>query len=57
VLISQWANGLRSIPPGRCVEIELVTRGAVTRQDLRPNDWQKYWPELTKQPKKAKAAA
>lgn len=26
--------------------IETVTGGAVTRQALRPNDWQAIWPEL-----------
>ena len=46
-LIGQWANGIRPIPVERCTAIELATKGAVTRQDLRPNDWQLIWPELT----------
>jgi DNA-binding transcriptional regulator YdaS (Cro superfamily) len=46
VLISQWANELRPVPPERCVEIEVATKGEVSRKDLRPNDWQKIWPEL-----------
>ena len=46
VLISQWANELRPVPPERCVEIEKATDGEVARQDLRPEDWQKIWPEL-----------
>lgn len=46
VLISQWANEQRPIPPERCVEIEIATEGEVARKDLRPNDWQKIWPEL-----------
>ena len=29
-----------------CVRVEQETSGAVTRRDLRPNDWQKIWPEL-----------
>lgn len=29
-----------------CVSIEQATDGAVTRKDLRPDDWQKIWPEL-----------
>jgi len=31
----------------RCVSISQATKGAVTLQDLRPNDWQKIWPELS----------
>ena len=27
--------------------IERATEGAVTRRDLRPNDYQIHWPELT----------
>jgi DNA-binding transcriptional regulator YdaS (Cro superfamily) len=46
VLINQWANKKRPIPPGRCVEIERATSGEVTRQDLRPDDWKQLWPEL-----------
>ncbi|MGV7210473.1 transcriptional regulator [Oxalobacteraceae bacterium A2-2] len=46
VLISQWANGVRPIPPERCVEIELATGRQVTRIDMRPTDWEKIWPEL-----------
>ncbi|MGK5031481.1 transcriptional regulator [Janthinobacterium sp. MDT1-19] len=46
VLISQWANALRPVPPERCVEIERATGGEVSRKDLRPEDWYKIWPEL-----------
>ncbi|MEY4713314.1 MAG: hypothetical protein RIS88_2764 [Pseudomonadota bacterium] len=28
------------------VRIEQETKGAVRRQDLRPNDWHRIWPEL-----------
>ncbi|MGF6212367.1 transcriptional regulator [Comamonas sp. 4034] len=45
--VNQWIKGLRPVPPRHCVSIELATKGAVTRQDLRPNDWQLIWPELT----------
>lgn len=45
-LIGQWANGIRPVPVERCTAIEAATKGAVTRQDLRPNDWQLIWPEL-----------
>lgn len=50
VLISQWANELRPVPPERCVEIERATAGQVSRKDLRPDDWHKIWPELAVAP-------
>ena len=50
VLINQWANGKRPIPPERCVEIERATEGYVTRRDLRPDDWMRIWPELAEPP-------
>jgi len=28
------------------VSIERATDGAVTRKDLRPEDWHEIWPEL-----------
>ncbi len=44
--LSQMASGRCSISPARCVEIENATNGDVRRQDLRPDDWDKIWPEL-----------
>ncbi|EKA97177.1 helix-turn-helix domain-containing protein [Proteus alimentorum] len=44
--LSQMASGVSAISPKRCVEIEIATNGAVTRRDLRPDDWYKIWPEL-----------
>jgi DNA-binding transcriptional regulator YdaS (Cro superfamily) len=35
-----------AISPERCVDIWRETGGIVTRQDLRPDDWQRIWPEL-----------
>ena len=32
--------------PANCVAIERATKGAVTRKELRPDDWQSIWPEL-----------
>lgn len=46
VLISQWKTGARPIPLERCPDVERVTEGALTRRDLRPNDWHRIWPEL-----------
>jgi len=42
--IGNWK--IRGVPFQRCVEIEQATAGAVTRRDLRPDDWQLIWPEL-----------
>jgi DNA-binding transcriptional regulator YdaS (Cro superfamily) len=44
--MSNMAAGIKSVPLERCVPIELATEGAVTRKDLRPDDWWKIWPEL-----------
>ena len=44
--ISNWAAGRRKPGVAVCVAIELHTNGAVTRRDLRPDDWQDIWPEL-----------
>lgn len=45
-LISQWRNGARPVPVGRCTPIEQATNGAVRRWHLRPDDWHRIWPEL-----------
>lgn len=45
-LMWQWASGVRPVPIERCVAIERATDGAVSRIDLRPDDWQEIWPEL-----------
>ena len=43
---SESENGRRTLNPTRCVRIERLTAGAVRRQDLRPDDYWKIWPEL-----------
>lgn len=50
--VNQWVKGDRPVPAPYCVAIERVTSGQVTRQELRPNDWQAIWPELVKKQKK-----
>lgn len=56
-LISRIAAGEKAAPIGRCLSIERATGGAVTRQDLRPDDWRDIWPELaTPQPTEPAAA-
>ena len=48
--VSNWASGGRPVPVHHCAAIEQATNGKVTRQDLRPDDWQKIWPELVNVP-------
>ena len=48
--VSKMVSGDKAVPLERCVAIEVATHGAVTRQDLRPDDWQKIWPELAHSP-------
>ncbi|TAN28285.1 MAG: hypothetical protein EPN31_09035 [Castellaniella sp.] len=45
-VVSGWAAGTRPVPIIRCVEIEELTGGEVTRKQLRPHDWWQIWPEL-----------
>jgi hypothetical protein len=44
--VSQWKGCGRGVPVIHCVQIEKITNGAVSRRDLRPDDWQQIWPEL-----------
>ncbi|MEQ6473995.1 Cro/CI family transcriptional regulator [Comamonas sp. wu1-DMT] len=44
----QWKQEGRQTPIKHCPEIERRTDGAVTRRELRPNDWHLIWPELVK---------
>lgn len=46
--VSDWARGHRPVPITRCVAIEQATGGQISRRDLRPDDWQLFWPELGK---------
>ena len=42
--VSNWKR--RGVPLEKCAQIELLTTNAVTRRDLRPEDWHRIWPEL-----------
>ena len=42
--IGNWKA--RGTPPKQCCLIEQLVDRAVTRRDLRPDDWQVFWPEL-----------
>ncbi|MCO1336800.1 helix-turn-helix domain-containing protein [Microbulbifer sp. OS29] len=35
--VSQWNRGVRKVPPRLCRAIEQFTKGAVTREELRPD--------------------
>ena len=48
------AYGARACGPVLAANLEVHSKGVVTRRELRPNDWQAIWPELKR---KAKAAA
>lgn len=41
-----WYSGKRSVPIKRCVQIERLTNGAVTRKDLRPDDYHEIWTDI-----------
>lgn len=45
-MVYQLLNNIRSPSEKLCVRIERATAGAVTRRDLRPDDWADIWPEL-----------
>lgn len=36
-MISQMISGIRKVPPDRCIDIETLTHGVVTRYELRPD--------------------
>lgn len=46
--VRQWVHGYngRLPSPENCTAIEQATSSAVTRRDLRPDDWHRIWPEL-----------
>ena len=44
--VNHWRTGVRPFPFERCVQIERITAGRVRRWDLRPDDWDRVWPEL-----------
>lgn len=43
--VSQLAAGTAVASPKRCIEIEALTCGRVSRRDLRPKDWHQIWPQ------------
>lgn len=46
----QWKSEGRKVPVEHCLAIERATNGAVTRRDLRPDDYWAIWPDLERTP-------
>jgi len=44
--VHQWCHGVRPVPIEWCLAIERATEGGVTRQELRPTDYWRIWPDL-----------
>lgn len=53
--VGNWKQ--RGVPIEYCPKIEVLTRGEVNRQTLRPSDFQEIWPELAPAPVHAETAA
>lgn len=45
--VGNWVSRGQLAPIEFCVAIESAT--GISRKQLRPDDWQKYWPELANQ--------
>lgn len=54
--ISNWRARGTTPDAAHCVAIERATAGAVTRRDLRPDDWADIWPELAESTSAGEAA-
>ena len=44
--VTKMCSEEKKIPVARVAAIEAFTKGAVTRQEMRPDDWRDIWPEL-----------
>jgi DNA-binding transcriptional regulator YdaS (Cro superfamily) len=49
--VIRWAKekddkDYRPCPPAKCLSIERYTGGAVSRKDLRPDDYWTIWPDI-----------
>ena len=52
-VVSDWVTGKKAVPAARCQAIVRITGGLVTLQELRPDDWADYWPNLAAAPANA----
>ena len=48
--VHEWVTHKRQVPASRCQAIVRLTSGAVSLQELRPDDWADYWPNLAASP-------
>jgi len=46
VNVSRWQKKQKLVPARYCLRIEAWSAGAVTRQELRADDWRDYWGDL-----------
>lgn len=44
--VALYAWNRNGVPVKHCVPIEGITEGKIHRKELRPDDWQKFWPEM-----------
>ena len=44
--VADWLSYDKPVPVHHMAAIEVFSCGAVTRQEMRPNDWHRIWPEL-----------
>lgn len=44
--VAGWVSGEKPVPVRHMAAIEDFTGAQVTRQEMRPDDWQDIWPEL-----------
>ena len=51
--VHEWVSTKRQVPASRCQAIVRITAGAVSLQELRPDDWADYWPNLAASPANA----
>ena len=51
--VAYWTSGKRPFPPKHCVAIERISKGQITRQLLRPDDFADYWPDLARRRKQS----
>lgn len=47
--VGQWVNETRPIPADKCVAIEQLVNGVVSRCELYGDGYERIWPELARQ--------
>jgi DNA-binding transcriptional regulator YdaS (Cro superfamily) len=48
--VHEWVTHKRQVPASRCQAIVRISGGLVSLQELRPDDWADYWPNLAAAP-------